>query len=139
MTVAAPHVDASGVGASVQAVRDRDGHVRVHRRELDALPGVAAHAVEGHPAFIVHAVGRGWLPAPDIVLSGINLGANTGRAILHSGTAALTAGFYGWRALAVSLDRPWVPPEHPHWETAVELLPAVLDLLLAAPEATCCR
>ncbi|WP_433379901.1 5'/3'-nucleotidase SurE [Actinoplanes sp. CA-142083] len=43
---------------------------------------------------------------PEIVLSGINRGANTGRAVLHSGTvgAALTAANYDARALAVSLD-----------------------------------
>ena len=40
---------------------------------------------------------------PDLVLSGINVGANVGHAVLHSGTigAALTAARHGWRALAV--------------------------------------
>jgi 5'/3'-nucleotidase SurE len=68
--------------------------------------------VEGHPAYIVHAAGRGWLdPAPDVVLSGINVGANVGHAVLHSGTvgAALTAARHGWRGLAVSLETAWPP------------------------------
>ena len=45
-------------------------------------------------------------PRPDIVLSGINRGANAGHAVLHSGTvgAALTAANTGARAMAVSLD-----------------------------------
>ena len=48
--------------------------------------------MEGHPAFIVHASGRGWLdPQPDIVLSGVNYGANVGRAVLHSGTVGRRA------------------------------------------------
>ncbi|HVL85486.1 MAG TPA: 5'/3'-nucleotidase SurE [Pseudonocardia sp.] len=135
VTVAAPHVDASGVSASVQAVREGD-RVAVHARELPDLPGVAAFAVEAHPAFIVHAAGRGWLdPEPDLVLSGINLGANVGHAILHSGTvgAALTAALHGWRGLAVSLDTGWHPPPSPHFASAGALLPEVLDLLLAAP------
>ncbi|HWM60392.1 MAG TPA: 5'/3'-nucleotidase SurE [Pseudonocardia sp.] len=136
VTVAAPHVDSSGVGASVLAVRE-DGGTRVHARELEQLSGVPTFAVEGHPAFIVHAAGRGWLdPGPDVVLSGINLGSNVGRAILHSGTvgAALTASLHGWRGLAVSLDSGWHPPERPHWESVQHVLPQVFDLLLAADE-----
>ncbi|MDN5858778.1 MAG: 5'/3'-nucleotidase SurE [Pseudonocardia sp.] len=135
VTVAAPHVDASGVGTSVIPVRDADGHVRLHRRDRD---GITGYAVEGPPAFIVRAAARGWLETPDVVLSGINVGANTGDAVLHSGTvaAALTAGLCGHRALAVSLTRAWRAPEPPHWEAATAVLPEVLDTLLAAPAAT---
>jgi 5'-nucleotidase len=138
VVVAAPHVDASGVGGSVLSVRDGN-RTRLHHRELPGLPGVPAFAVEGHPAFIVNSAGRGWLdPQPDVVLSGINLGANLGRAVLHSGTvgAALAASLHGWRGLAVSLDTTWDPPEHPHWDTALHVLPDLLDILLAAPEGT---
>ncbi|MBA3907639.1 MAG: 5'/3'-nucleotidase SurE, partial [Pseudonocardiales bacterium] len=91
------------------------------------------------PAFIVHASGRGWLdPVPDIVLSGVNYGANVGRAVVHSGTvgAALTASLHGWRALAVSLDSGAEIPEHPHWDAVADVLPRVLDMLLAAEEGT---
>jgi 5'-nucleotidase len=136
--VAAPHVDASGVGGSVLAVRDGK-RVRVHRRELPDLPDVPAFAVEGHPAFIVHSAGRGWLdPEPDVVLSGINIGANLGHSVLHSGTvgAALAASLHRWRGLAVSLGTPLIEPERPHWESALKLLPEVLDVLLAAPDGT---
>ena len=41
VVVAAPHVDASGVGASLQAVRE-DGRIRLHPRELPDLAGVPA-------------------------------------------------------------------------------------------------
>jgi 5'-nucleotidase len=138
VVVAAPHVDSSGVSASVLSVRDGNA-TRVHARELAELPGIPAFAVEGHPAFIVHAAGRGWLdPEPDVVLSGVNVGSNVGHAVLHSGTvgAALTAALHGWRGLAVSLDVGWVPPEHPHWDTVRHVLPDVLDLLLAGPPRT---
>jgi 5'-nucleotidase len=138
VVVAAPHADASGVGASVLSVREGNA-TRVHARELPTLPGIPAFAVEGHPAFIVHAAGRGWLdPEPDVVLSGVNLGSNVGRAVLHSGTvgAALTASLYGWRGLAVSLDSGWQPPERPNWDTVLHVLPDVLDILLAGPEGT---
>ena len=138
VVVAAPHVDASGVGGSVVSVRDGN-RTRVHPREIPELPGIPAFAVEGHPAWIVHAAGRGWLdPVPDVVFSGANLGANVGRMVLHSGTigAALTASLYGWRALAVSLDTGWQPPAHPHWESVRHVLPEVVDLLLAGPDGT---
>ena len=138
VVVAAPHVDASGVGGSVLAVRE-DDHTRVHRRELPGLAGVPAFAVEGHPAFIVHSAGRGWLdPKPDVVLSGINLGSNLGHAVLHSGTigAALAASLHGWRGLAVSLGTPAVTPRRPHWDSALHVLPEVLEVLFAAPDAT---
>ncbi|NMH93740.1 5'/3'-nucleotidase SurE [Pseudonocardia bannensis] len=138
VVVAAPHTDASGVGASVLSVREGN-RTAVHPRELPGLPGIPAFAVEGHPAFIVHAAGRGWLdPVPDVVLSGINLGSNVGRAVLHSGTvgAALTAGLHDWYGLAVSLDTGLRVPEDPHWEAPAQLLPTVLDLLLAEAPGT---
>lgn len=134
VVVGAPHADASGVGASVHAVRTGD-RIALHPRELPGLDGIPAFAVEGHPAFIVHAAARGWLdPAPDLVLSGINAGSNLGHAVLHSGTvgAALAGSLHGWRGLAISLDTGWVPPPDAHWDTAAGLLPQVLDLLLAA-------
>jgi 5'-nucleotidase len=72
---------------------------------------------------------------PDLVLSGINRGANSGRAIIHSGTvgAALTAAGQGRPALAVSLDAPFLDDEPDrHWPTAagyaMELLPDLQDL-----------
>src|SRR4051812_27635073 len=77
-----------------------DGKTDVHARELPGLPGVEVWAVEGHPACIMHVAGRGWLdPPPDVVLSGINVGANVGRAVLHSTAigAALTAARHSWR------------------------------------------
>ena len=63
-------------------------------------------------------------PRPDLVLSGINHGANVGRAVLHSGTvgAALTAKINDTRALAVSLDVALHPTGERHWETVAGLV-----------------
>ena len=114
VVVAAPAEQSSGASAAITADQ-RDGDTPVRHVELDAL---AAFAVQAQPAHIVLAAVRGWLdPAPDVVLSGINHGANVGRMVLHSGTvgAALTAGIHGVRALAVSLDvalRPAGPDRH---------------------------
>ncbi|NUT48564.1 MAG: 5'/3'-nucleotidase SurE, partial [Saccharothrix sp.] len=74
-----------------------------------------------------------------VVLSGVNRGANVGRAVLHSGTvgAALTAAVNGARALAVSLDVGLDPGvrEH-HWDTAVAVAATLFDRLAALPPGT---
>ena len=136
--VAAPSEESSGAGAALTAVR-REGRTVVTRREIPGQPGLAAWAVDAQPGHIVVAALNGWFdPAPDVVLSGINLGANVGRAVLHSGTvgAALTAGISDARGLAVSLAVGLHPTGEPHWDSAAAVLPPVLDLLLDSPEGT---
>jgi 5'-nucleotidase len=135
--VAAPAEQASGASAALTAVR-RDGRTVVEPRELSGLD-VPAWAVQAQPAHIVAAALNGWFdPRPDLVLSGINHGANVGRAILHSGTvgAALTAKISDTRALAVSLDVALHPTGERHWETAAGLIAPALELLFDAPDGT---
>ena len=91
-----------------------------------------AWAVAGPPGLCTLAARLGAFGAePDLVVSGINAGLNTGRAILHSGTvgAALTAQNFGAKGLAVSVDakEPW------RWDTAATIALEVLDLLVEAP------
>jgi 5'-nucleotidase len=81
------------------------------------------------PAFIALTGSRGAFgPVPDIVLSGVNKGYNTGYAILHSGTvgAALTASTHGRRSMAVSMG---FGPEY-HWETAAAVAQRALSWLV---------
>lgn len=113
VTVVAPAFDASGSSASMTAVA-RDGKVVVD--EVAEHGSATVLGVQGPPAFIVRAAMFGAFgPPPDVVLSGVNRGLNTGRAILHSGTvgAALTAANYGRRGLALSAeveeDQSWLP------------------------------
>ncbi|HEU4425564.1 MAG TPA: 5'/3'-nucleotidase SurE [Pilimelia sp.] len=106
VVVAAPLEEASGTSASLTAT-ERDGRVVVEGRDLAGLPGTPAFAVSASPGFIALLATRGAFGAPpDLILSGINRGANAGHAILHSGTvgAALTASANGCHAMAVSLD-----------------------------------
>jgi 5'-nucleotidase len=131
VVLAAPSSEASGSSASI-AVLEREGQVPVTRRELAELPGIPAFAVDAPPGFIALIATRGAFGAvPDVVLSGINRGANTGRAVLHSGTvgAALTAAANGLAALAVSLD---IEPDAggpAHWATAARLAARLLPVL----------
>src|SRR5207244_8531075 len=84
VTVAGPLEDVSGASASITAVED-DGHFVVERRSIPGLEECEVLGVGGLPAFIALTGARGAFgPPPDIVLSGINNGPNTGHAVLHS-------------------------------------------------------
>ena len=138
VVVAAPARQSSGASAGIIATT-REGRPLIERRQLADLPDVVAYAVEAQPGYIVRAAVRGWLdPVPQLVVSGINHGANVGRAVLHSGTvgAALTAGVNGVRGLAVSLDVGLYPAQPLHWDAAARLLPDVLEILIGAPAGT---
>jgi 5'-nucleotidase len=130
--VVAPTFDASGSSASMTAVA-RDGKVLVEQvGGHDQGPVLAVH---GPPAFIVRAAMFGAFGAPpDLVLSGVNRGLNTGRAVLHSGTvgAALTAANYGRKGLAVSAE---VGPDD-IWRPGSAYLSDALAWLDEAPDAT---
>lgn len=134
VTVAAPNREFSGASAALTAV-EHDGRILFEQCELPGLPGVPAYAVAASPAFIVLVAEEGGFgPPPDIVLSGINNGANMGRAVTHSGTvgAALTAAHTERRAAAFSIGAGIRATRQPQWDTAGavvrDLLPFVYDL-----------
>lgn len=74
-------------------------------------------AVEGRPADCVKLAVAQILPKPpDLVVSGMNSGANVGINVIYSGTvaAAVEAAFQGLPSIAVSLHlTPEVPPDYP--------------------------
>ena len=133
VTVIAPLEDFSGSGAALGP-----GHasgMRVERLELDGLPDVPVVGLDGPPGMCVMAGHLGAFgPRPDIVASGINLGGNTGRSILFSGTvgAALAAANFGMRGVAVSqsLAQPW------RIETGAAFGVAAVAWALAQPNGT---
>ena len=126
--VAAPHVERSGSSASLTALEE-GGRLIMRDQQLEGLDGVRALGVEATPGFIAFAAAhKAFGPAPDLVLSGVNHGPNTGNAVLHSGTvgAALTARTHGASSLAVSN----VAPQPRHWDTAAEMAERALAWLL---------
>ncbi len=136
VVVAAPSYDASGSGASIGNLRP-DHEIPCSPVELPGpeLRGVPAWAVDGPPALCVLAAALGGFgDRPDLVVSGVNPGLNTGRVVLYSGTvgACLSAQNLGIRALAVSLQatEPW------RFDTAAALAVEVLPLLEGAPDRT---
>jgi 5'/3'-nucleotidase len=161
--VVAPDRDMSGSGAAIGQIHI-DEHIDADKVELPGLPGVPAYAVDGPPGLCVLAARLGGFgDPPDVVVSGINPGCNTGRAVLHSGTvgAALTAANFGGRGLAISIDvasrriqeqggaggdvvdergtedRSLPEPGSPrHWETAAGVAAAAVGWLIASPKGT---
>lgn len=136
VVVAAPDEESSGSSAALSAVQ-ADGRIVVERREIAGLDGYSVVAVKALPGFIALLASAGAFgPKPDLVISGINRGANTGHAVLHSGTvgAALTGQTYGSRAMAVSLAMDLATSRDPsavlHWPTAARLARLSLPLLL---------
>ena len=131
VVVIAPNRDNSGIGAAIGLVH-ADQHLDVEKVALPGAPGIAAYAIDGPPGLCVCAGRLGAFgEPPDIVVSGVNPGCNTGRAILHSGTvgAALTAQSFGCSAMAVSVEaaEPW------RFDTAARVALDVLPMLLDAP------
>ncbi|ASO21889.1 5'-nucleotidase [Actinoalloteichus hoggarensis] len=141
--VAAPAHESSGSSAAITSVQ-HDGRVVADERRLPGLAGAQCFAVQAAPAFIAFAASRGAFgAAPELVLSGINLGANVGRSVLHSGTlgAAITGAMQGARAMAVSLDAVSLDAETTRvtgemWRAAAIGAGLALPPLLAAPRGT---
>jgi 5'-nucleotidase len=135
--IAAPSREASGSSASVSAMA-HDQRVVIEKRTLSGLDGVPTYSVVGSPAMITLLATRGaFVHKPQLVLSGINLGANVGYAVVHSGTvgAAITGAVNGCRALAVSLDIRSQDGEH-HWDSAGKIVPQLIPILMDLPDTT---
>lgn len=96
--------------------------------------GQQTYSINGTPTDCVHLGLTGLYShdnAPDIVISGINAGANLGDDVNYSGTvaAAMEGRFLGCPALAVSLLSP-----HNHYDTAVRVVEKLLPSLRTYPE-----
>jgi 5'-nucleotidase len=135
VVVVAPLANHSGASAAVGTVYERES-ISYRRVVIPAAEAVPTYGVDAPPALaVLVGVLGGFGPRPDIVVSGINLGVNVGRSVLHSGTvgATLAGAQLGLRGLAVSL-RAGFPPER--WSTASTIAVAVLPALCEAPPRT---
>lgn len=117
--VVAPETEQSAVGHAITLTRP----IKVRQiKENGALYG---HAVGGTPADCVKiALAELMEHKPDLVVSGINLGANVGVNLLYSGTvsAASEAVICGIAALAVSLNTFLDPDFGPAAQAAARLI-----------------
>ena len=118
LTVVAPDRNRSGASNSltllhpVRATRHADGII----------------CVDGTPTDCVHLALTGLMERePDIVVSGINAGANLGDDVLYSGTvaAAMEGRHLGHPAIAVSC----AAPDPKHYETAARVALVLIERL----------
>ena len=112
MTIVAPDKNCSGASNSLTL----DAPIRITEMET------GVYRVSGTPTDCVHVALTGLLDEdPDIVVSGINAGANLGDDVIYSGTvaAAMEGRFLGYPALAVSLVL-GEHTDHHYYETAGE-------------------
>ncbi|MGF1595316.1 MAG: 5'/3'-nucleotidase SurE [Acidimicrobiales bacterium] len=141
VTIVAPDEEYSGAGASIGPL-----HIMQPEVHRVAIQGVdTAWTVNGPPGLCVMfarlgAFGR----LPDLLVSGINPGANVGRSVYHSGTvgAGLTARNGGVPSLAVSQSVVGFGVEGQGydemlagqlWETAAEVAVVAAAAMLADP------
>src|SRR5262249_17742897 len=100
--VVAPATEQSAVGHSVTLTTPL-----VVQEVLDEQQKPLGWAVEGRPADCVQLALRELLPwTPDLVVSGLNSGANAGINVLYSGTvaAAIEGAFFRITSIACSLE-----------------------------------
>ncbi|MBI2383369.1 MAG: 5'/3'-nucleotidase SurE [Gammaproteobacteria bacterium] len=122
VTVVAPDRNRSGASHSLTLLNP----VRVQRN------GDGVMCVDGTPTDCVHLALTGLVPdKPDMVVSGINAGANLGDDVLYSGTvaAALEGRNLGYPAIAVSSVG--VAPQH--YETAARVTVNLVERLKTEP------
>jgi 5'-nucleotidase len=127
VVVAAPADDMSGASAAIGRLH-ADEHVEVTNVEIPSTAGLSGFAVAGPPGLAAMAACLGAFgDPPDIVVSGINAGLNTGHSVLHSGTvgATLTAQNFGRCGVAVSLE----PTDPWYWATACTYTSAAIAWL----------
>lgn len=128
VTIVAPSEDKSGSGHSMTV--DRPMHLRKVLSSTFCLPEkVAMYSLTGTPTDCV-CVATHIFPRFDLVVSGINFGANLGDDITYSGTfcAALEAYLHGTPAFAVSLTTQSILGEQ-HYETAVKVAIDFIEFL----------
>ncbi len=118
--------------------RDRSGASNSLTLELPIRAREAENgflSVEGTPTDCVHLAITGLLQSePDMVVSGVNAGANMGDDVIYSGTvAAATEGrFLGFPAIAVS-SASYAPC---HFDTAARVAAELVQRLASSPLAS---
>ena len=129
--IVAPEMNQSGASHALTL------QVPLRYREI----GDRAYAVRGTPADCVIMGVRHVLKdqPPDLVLSGVNHGANLAEDVTYSGTiaGAMEGTLLGVRSIAMSLTIGFDPQGRQHWKTPLEHGPAIVRQLLEAGWPKC--
>lgn len=124
LDVVAPEQNASGTSNSLTLHRPLSAYTAPN----------GFRYLNGTPSDCVHVALTGWLPErPDLVVSGINQGANMGDDTLYSGTvaAAMEGYLFGVPAIAFSqVTKGWA-----HLDAAARTARSIIEQVLASPPA----
>ena len=131
----APATNQSGIGSAITFKTGKVFDVKKVAEQRYCFPGTPADSVD----FGLHGLLKE--AAPDLVISGVNDGPNTGMAQVNSGTvsAAARAVRYGVPAIAASIGyrftdeemkNKW-PSTHKYWPDSVDYVVGVVDKLNA--------
>ncbi len=123
VTVVAPATEQSGVGHAITFLSP------LVCQEVYREKRFRGWSVEGSPADCVKLGVMELCPdRPDLVVSGINNGLNTGINVLYSGTvaAAIEGAFFGVTSIAVSLEY----DEHADWASAARIARRLIESIL---------
>jgi 5'-nucleotidase len=126
VTVVAPAGEQSAVGHSITLLTPL-----IVQEVVDASQRSIGWAVEGRPADCVKLALMELLPKPpDLIVSGLNAGANAGINVLYSGTvaAAIEGAFFRVPSIAVSLE--YTKPKPLDFPRAAELARKVIEQIL---------
>lgn len=124
ITVVAPDRDRSAASNSLTL----DRPLRI-KQQMNGF-----YAVNGTPTDAVHLAITGWMDEPpDMVVAGINAGANLGDDVLYSGTvaAAMEGRYLGFPAMAISLVSP--QREYRYYNTAATVASMMIRQLEKDP------
>jgi len=127
VSVVAPATEQSAVGHSITLLTPL-----LVQEVLDEEQQWLGWAVEGRPADCVKLALLELLPAPpDVIVSGLNAGANAGINVLYSGTvaAAIEGAFFQRTSIAVSLEV--TQPTPPDFPRGAQLARQVIAHILA--------
>ena len=124
LDVVAPEQNASGTSNSLTLHRPLSAYTAPN----------GFRYLNGTPSDCVHVALTGWLPErPDLVVSGINQGANMGDDTLYSGTvaAAMEGYLFGVPSIAFSqVAKGWA-----HLDAAARTARSIIEQVLASPPA----
>jgi 5'-nucleotidase len=118
VSIVAPDQEFSGASSAIGAIWAM--HPEVHAIDIEGVE--TSWCVSGPPALCVMFARLGAFgPPPDLIVSGINPGANVGRSVYHSGTigAALTGRNGRIPGIAVSQSVDGFGVEGQGWEEAL--------------------
>ena len=121
--VMAPDVEQSSMGQAITS-----GKPITYKKSPIHFEGIKAFRVSGTPADCV-AMGTHLFEGIDLVLSGVNIGANLGNSAWHSGTlsAARQAVLFGIRGIAFSVS---VDQEEPDFEALQRYVAKALKVVV---------